>query len=489
MSKHGKTYLVLLLLIAVLLVGKWKLGKKPDKEQLWNLSADKIARLQVTEEGKDKPLVLARKDGDWQIEQPLQALAAKDDAERMVKSLAELKFRTDYRDRPEVKYKEWGLDKPELIVAAWDRHGEQVAELKVGDETKLSGQLWALADGQLCTISSYIKSDFIKDPKDLREKKLARFEKADARSVRLQHGEIDILCEKTKDEDGEEDTWTMRRPVETKADDFEVDGVVSTIEGLEAKLFAADEEEKPEEGYGLAQPQLTATVTFEKGDPVVIKLGKRTWKQIEDPMATEPDDDEKDELIYAQREGRSEVVLIEYDKLSDLAKQVKMLRSKKIWSFDEDDVENIVVKRKSGLTFSLMRDEEDTWQILQPKKTAADNEFMNSLLWAYSDLRAEDFVEDSPKDLARFVLDPPVIEVTFELIEGKTKSLLIGKQTGLDYYAMEKGGRSVYSISEYKVDKLPATLAQVEKKEPTAGPAEEIELPPGGSEAGAGDSE
>jgi hypothetical protein len=485
MSKHAKTYIVLLLIIAVLLVGRLLFKEKPEEDRLWNLAPEKVARLQVTERGKDKPLVLVRDGDEWLIEQPLQAVANKEDVDRMAKSLAELKFRTDYRDETGFDEKEYGLDRPEVVVMAWDRHGEKLCELKIGEETELSGHLWSLADGKLCTISTFIKTDFTKDPQDLRDKKLARFERADARSLRLQYKNHDILCEKTEDDKGD-DTWRLRRPVETKADDFEVDGVVGTIADLEAKDFVAPEAGKALQDYGLDKPQLTATVTLDKGDPVVIKLGKRTSRVVEDASATATSDEPED-LIYAQRGGRDEVVLVPYTTLADLAKQVDMLRSKQIWAFDEDDVEQVTVKRTGGLTFSVLRGEDDDWQILEPKKTAADREFMDDLLWAYADLDAHDFVEDSPKDLEKYDLKPPRIEVTFDLVKNRKKTLLIGSQAGLNYHAMEKGGTSVYTISEYKVDKLPSTLAQIEKKEPAQKDEERPEGAEGATDSGGDD--
>ncbi len=464
MSKQAKTYIVLLLVIAVLAVAKIKLGKKPEESALFRFPANRIAKIQI-QRPDEKLLQLERRSDEWYIAQPIRALATAEDVDRIAESIAGLKLRSDYRDEKDTKASERGLDKPTVAVQAWSKKGKQLADIKIGDETPAGGERWCLVGGKLCTVSSYVKTDFEKDPEHLRDKKLARFEKDDVQRVELKYGKTHIVCvREPKENEPEIETWNIKKPILTGADDFQVDSMIGAVRDLKTEGFV-ESKNKSLKDFGLDKPATTVTLSFKKKAkraPITLQFGAQAKKSV--ALGKAAAGGAEDEMVaYAKRVGRDEILCVPVTKLDEVQQGLKQLRDRTIWDVDTDFIEKFIVKRPAGNNFTLARTSDDEWQVIDPKPAKVDQGKMDSLLWAFEDLRAEDFVEDAPKNLARYGLDKPRGEVRLVMSKGKDKVLYIGKPRGTDVYVKTADSPSVYTIREFAVKKLPTVLSDIAK--------------------------
>lgn len=102
----------------------------------------------------------------------------------------------------------------------------------------------------------------------------------------------------------------------------------------------------------------------------------------------------------------------------------------------ESDVEEIVVASEGQKTH--LKKVGEAWQIVEPITADADRDQVNNLLGNFATLERNEVVEEQPKNLKEFGLDPPRSDVAFRTRDAKTfRRLLVGSKapTSGDLYA------------------------------------------------------
>ncbi|HHE54427.1 MAG TPA: hypothetical protein ENL21_01500, partial [Caldithrix abyssi] len=83
----------------------------------------------------------------------------------------------------------------------------------------------------------------------------------------------------------------------------------------------------------------------------------------------------------------------------------------KLFNFKKDSIDHIIIK-KNGQTFEFVK-KEDTWQIVQPIQTLADESPINSVLYSLSNTKKIRTFNASGKNLATYGLGDQSIKVQF----------------------------------------------------------------------------
>ena len=134
----------------------------------------------------------------------------------------------------------------------------------------------------------------------------------------------------------------------------------------------------------------------------------------------------------------------------------------KLVNIPEDQFREIEIKRRSGETVHLQRND-SKWQITAPKSLPADADAVSSMLSTLSSLSSDRTVEDKATSLDQYGLTQPTIELDITDKNKKTSRLLIGDDTpaGTAVYAAIAGDSRVFALSSYKksnLDKSPNDL-------------------------------
>jgi|GEM_PF-2302397 len=240
---------------------------------------------------------------------------------------------------------------------------------------------------------------------------------------------------------GDEKTWRLVKPLETRADD----GAVGSITWQLADLsFSQVVQENPTDlaGFGLSSPELR--VNFGTGEGAA----KKTWA-IEFGKNLPVGDN-----AYAMASGQKRVLLVGKSARSTFDKQAVDLRDKKVVSFKEDKLTSLeistpelsVVLEKTG----------DKWKIASPMKAEADPDVVSKILEDLRSLEAKEFI---PSVVANS-LGLSTAEMTITLVTGadrrarQTVQFFRGKDAETAY-AHPEGDAWFYKIAPEILKNIP----------------------------------
>ena len=126
-------------------------------------------------------------------------------------------------------------------------------------------------------------------------------------------------------------------------------------------------------------------------------------------------------------------------------------RDKVFSSVSSDDIEELEIKAEDGEKTRLKK-ADGKWTIVDPVNADTDGGEISSITGSLIDTEVQRVVEESPKDLKAFGLDPPRLEVGLRT-KGQTefKRLQIGSKTptGSDLYARTPDKPRVFLVSSF----------------------------------------
>lgn len=258
-------------------------------------------------------------------------------------------------------------------------------------------------------------------------------------------------------------SWRLTAPLSVAADGTEVEGLVSTLEGLEVESVVS-QDGAGLANYGLEPPGLSVSIQQEgAGAPLRLLVGDEV------PAASER---------YAKLATEPRVFTIPGHVGSALDKKPFDLRDRKALRVDRDDVRSIEVKGPEG-DYALVKDDKglelvepalrllreaswanlpgssEDWVFTRPLATLAARWSVDGLLGSIESLRFESVAAEEAKDLKPFGLDKPARRVVLGLADGSTKTLEIGGSTSeKKHYARDATQTVVGVIPGALVDDL-----------------------------------
>jgi uncharacterized protein DUF4340 len=127
-----------------------------------------------------------------------------------------------------------------------------------------------------------------------------------------------------------------------------------------------------------------------------------------------------------------------------------------VFTVDTEKIEEVEIKSASGDTTSLKKNGAK-WEITAPQKLDVDDTEISSVLSTLRTLEVQRTIDENPKSLAGFGLEPPRITVGFRAAgESGMHRLQVGNKTptGGDLYARVEGQPKLFLISSYLEDSL-----------------------------------
>ena len=331
------------------------------------------------------------------------------------------------------KLKNFGLDPAamEVIIETGD---DRKINLLVGDKAATRGDMFvAFKDSlQVLVTSSNILTLADKSLFDLRDKKIAHYEKDDVKRVEIVSQQYDIVLEKSGDE------WIMLKPGGILVDNSRVDSFLNSLKNYSAKSFA---QESFSDGaqFGFDKPVLKLNLML--GDELSTKkivIGK----QLEDD----------DEAHYGYESGRSPVFVVRESNRESMTKEPFYFQDKKIARFDKSEITEI---RFSG-AYQVTLTKEDTigWYAFTDSSIKVEDSDMDRLFSHFSALNVRELATYSPEDLIAYGLSSPFLAVSL-LREGEqVAGFEVGDGVDSDRYVRSSAYPFIYKSSVSQVDRI-----------------------------------
>lgn len=189
--------------------------------------------------------------------------------------------------------------------------------------------------------------------------------------------------------------WRLTDPVNAPADSFAVDELLRQITGLMPRgQLPADQKAS----VGLDHPNYVIQLTTTDGKSHTVSVGDKS--QLSDAMYVLVDDHTAPDIVSSSA----------YDQFG---KDADSYRSKKLVDVNNDQIQQIAITQ-NGKTLKLEK-QGTSWVITQPTEMPADSNEVANLLFALTDLNANEFVA-KPGPPASYGLTHPEMTVWFSTV-------------------------------------------------------------------------
>ncbi len=331
-SKDGALYTVSSMV-------KTDLDKSPDdvrEKRLARFESDDVQRVTLSYNGKKVVVVRNPEEEEhkWQIVKPINAAA--DDwsvDNNIVNKLRDLEAKEFVlTNASKINEKKYGFDKPQLVATIEVKGREPIViqfgkkvpkkEEKESEATPTPTPTWststeeaiyarALGRNDVVTVEASVLEDLRKEPKDLRDKTVCKFEREDVQEIVIEpRGEAKITLKRTKKKGDKEAEWAVVTPKSVEPDTSKVDSLLWDFTSLKAYEFVVEKASTASlKKYGLDKPKVKITFRLKKEEPVTVLFGKQTEK-------------EDFKYYYAKVVGKPFVVLVNEYIYNDIPKKL-----------------------------------------------------------------------------------------------------------------------------------------------------------------------
>jgi hypothetical protein len=257
--------------------------------------------------------------------------------------------------------------------------------------------------------------------------------KEDVAEIQLDRSSDSVLI-KSAGKDG----WQIASPLQTRADEANVQRIISALEKVQYKDIV-DEKGTNSAEYHLDKPDSKITVTLKQGKKHTVLVGARNAVMNINYIKVN-----NDPRIYS-----ADPEIADAASLSLLD-----LRDKKLTDFSSDKVESVrVIKPDLGLLF---RKEAGAWKMKEPVDSPASDSEVSSLLSALEFLRALSFIDQigpattaTEKDrLEKIGLAKPAASVEITLEKGLKQKIDFGNKIGEQIYVSIVGSPSLALVQD-----------------------------------------
>ncbi|MGE3807878.1 MAG: DUF4340 domain-containing protein, partial [Gemmataceae bacterium] len=347
----------------------------------------------------EETIALVKEDDKWQLDRPYQKPAETERVMELLDALARLEARGD--DIIDTKdLAKYGLDPAAgtITVDIEKSEGEGARATKkketftfqIGKDDTDTKKLSVRVNGwpRINQVADSLQASFARPALAYRSRKV--LDGGPLASIKIQHGdEIFALARAGFG-------WQLVQPATADIDDAKAAQLTAELSGLEAAEYvaAAPSKEELADKFGLARPELTASVTFKDGKSRTLLLGKKRAGKSE---------------YFAKLEGDEAVFAVKEDLRNLLDQSALALMPLELWQLKPEEIARVELDRQ-GSAFKLVRGA-GGWSIVQPFQAAAMNATMKVLLDDLSKLRCEKYVAVAANDLSKYGLDQPFLKL------------------------------------------------------------------------------
>jgi hypothetical protein len=410
--------------------------------ELWKIPEGDIAELRVRKD--DQEFSLKRDGASWQIGGPFTANAVSDMVRPIAEAAAELRGER-FVAHTSNNLGAYGLDKPYLRVAVVPAGKKPAKEKEKEKEAKSEMKEHVLLVGKPAPSDAKDSKDS-KDSKGryarlgdseaifvLGEKTVAALDRRalDLLDRNLLTAPVDAVKRVIKKGEGgpwalqkEKDKWWLVDSPATPfvADEEQAAGLIALLTNLRAKEFAAYGPKADLASFGLDAPVLTLTLTVQQA----AERGK-TSKAVTHTLALgKPVKDAGGER-YARLDQGPGVAILDAAVAKELMQNYLDFVNRDVLKLSPDQVSDL--KRQMGAE-TLELTKKNTWKLLKPVETGADQPSLEGLVKDLATLRAKRIAAFPAKALTPFGLDLPAAVITIRATGANDKPVEHRLQVG-----------------------------------------------------------
>jgi hypothetical protein len=372
---------------------------------------------------------------EWRMVKPKRLPADRDRILDLIDKVQFTKVKEFVADSPK-SLARYGLDQPTEVTFWTGKEKDRTAKsLLIGALDSKKKGVYAKRAGEpsVFLVEEEIWKLIPKSVSELREKRLVALNREKVEQIALESPRGKVLLVK------EGEKWVIQGPEKLKADETEVNKLLSTAQGLKAEEFIG--EDAAAVSRVLAKPELRLAFT-EQGAPAPKVL-----------LLAQARDRGK---VYAGLAGQGPLTLVASSALSDLAKSVTDLRDRSLLGFfDHRDVKKIQLKT-GGQVILIERKGEEEWQLVEPRKGTARASKITELLWNLRTAKWSEIVSPNGEDPARFGLDAPTSEITLWKADGiEIGALIVGRKENATTYLRTKASPAIYAVDSKALGEFP----------------------------------
>jgi len=333
----------------------------------------------------------------WEITAPERIAADSDAWQQLTEGLVGVK-RDETVTEDAQDLSPYGLKEPAVQVTAQLKDGKRVGLMIGGDNPKKNGKYAKLIDSNAVFLTAPPwELTFKKTLNDMRDKKIVHFEPDDIDGLTIVAGTTELALEKITD------GWRIRKPVDTAAENDEVNAFLTTMRLANASFPESAVDSKT---TGLDSPSIRISLRDVKAktDRVVI-VGKAAAA----------------DRFYARDLSRDSVFIIE-KQIPEKARQPLLVwRDKAITRTDSEKIDKIEIAR--GAERIVLSKMGPDWKLADGAK--AQEAKVISILGVLLKDKVKDII-DAPKPLQTYRLDQPRLEVIYREGSNEVANLAFG---------------------------------------------------------------
>jgi hypothetical protein len=402
-------------------------SEKPpaDTEKLaYSIQPQDISSLTIKHpaNSSEPTLRFEKRNGLWQLTQPIETQAEQASLEGIADSLASARISQTEPGTPD-RLKVFGLDPPAVSVEFQLQNGAKHT-LALGNKDFTGISAYAIVDSgkDAALLPESLLVSVHKSLEDLRDRNVVHLASGEVVAFDLKNASGQISAKKEKDE------WKFTKPTEARGDASSIDGLLASIAA--AKMNAVTSESPDNLGkYGLASPAISFTATDSKGKTSTLVVGKK-----------------QDGQYFARDTSRPTIFRIDEDFYKKLAQTVGDLRDKKLAHFDPATITHLEIHNASG-TFICTRKSDTDWTIDAPADQKGKSPEVSKLFFPLEQAVAEQVFDQPPADL-RAKLAKPAFESTMTDKSGKKLTVQISGESGGFVYARTSESPAIYKFKK-----------------------------------------
>ena len=372
----------------------------------------------------DGSIVLKKENGGWKLVDPIEAEADEEAVDGLASELSSTQVERSL-EPDSVDWKDYGLEDPNLKISMGLKDGRSL-DLELGDkdfnQASVFGRIPHLA--KVLVLPTLLHTAVDKELFDFRDKSVLDFDREQVREVRIRAGRKAYRLQK----EGED--WSIREPIQARADRSEIRSLLSDLEFARVEEFL----ERGAGGlrtYGLNAP--SSRVDLYLGDNRAKKtllVGKQVGAQF-----------------YAKDDSGGDVFKIKEDLVEKLKLDLSKLRDRKMARFERDEVKRVEVKLPDR-EFEFSRDSEDQWRLQSPAGHEEKSVLEYKLFWPLEDLEGKEIVDRANLDDPKYGFSEPSAEVKVVRKDDRVIEVVLGKTEDEVVF-----GKATADPTLYKVDK------------------------------------
>jgi hypothetical protein len=410
------------------------------RELLFHFAADDVTGFTVKRE--QETVRAEKRDGHWYLTEPLAVRGDDQKYLELTRYVADLHHTRVVEEQPQ-SLEPYGLATPRLEIQVTLKDQSKPLILRLGATNPTGGSYYAQVEGRS---PIYLVSGVAKDVLDaslhaLRDKVVLAFTPAEVQEVQLARGsDAPVVVQRQA-----EDTWRLTAPVSAKADDQQVRGMIQRLHDVKVQAFIA-EVATDLESYGLQTPAWHVSLNIGQGHtPLTLSLGTV---------------DSERKGVYAKHDDGARVFLLPQELWDNLPKTATALRDKTLLKYEREHITRLEIEAPNE-HMVITNTGPRQYTIEQPVQTPGDGDAIYSLLWDIQDLKAKDFVAETPDALDLYGLDAPHRRITVwekapAAQEATQHELLLGAEApdGQGIYARLGAGPVIYLVGNTEAQRI-----------------------------------